>query len=200
MMKGNGGCIHHTRTRPRRPALRMVYNQAMRRTDQHTFFFTDRDAFSNWHIAPFSFRGIEFNCVEQFMMYAKAKTFGDDDIAARILRAKHPKEQKALGRAVQSYDDAVWAAKRMKVVYVACREKFTQHPHLLAQLLATAGTVLVEASPYDRVWGIGMGENAPGVDDPANWRGQNLLGKVLTRLREDLSASLEPPVRRFPSP
>lgn len=172
----------------------------MRQTDRHTFFFTDRDAFSNWHIAPFSFRGIEFNCVEQFMMYAKAKTFADEITAAKILAAKHPKTQKALGREVDPYNDAVWVAKRMKVVYVACKEKFTQNPHLLEQLLATGGTVLVEASPYDRIWGIGMGEHAPGVDDPANWRGQNLLGQVLTRLRDDLLLNLDLPPRRPSGP
>ena len=179
----------------------------MRKTAQHTFFFTDRDCFSNWYIAPFTYHDqrsandITFNCVEQFMMYAKARIFQDDATAQKILAAKHPKDQKRLGREVAGYDEDTWVARRMQVVYTACKAKFTQHPALLEQLLATEGTLLVEASPYDKIWGIGMGEHAPGVDDAVNWKGQNLLGRVLTKLRDDLLLEMRqaPAKARSPS-
>lgn len=170
----------------------------MRQTAQHTFFFSDRDCFSNWYRAPFTFRDIQFNCVEQFMMYAKARTFSDVETASKILAATHPKDQKRLGREVKGYVDKTWNLKRKNVVYVGAREKFNQNPSLRDLLLSTAGTLLVEASPYDGVWGIKMGQNDPGVDDPANWKGQNLLGQVLTRLRDDMLldlASAPSPVR-----
>lgn len=154
----------------------------MRRTEQFTFFYTEHDCFSNWFIAPFVYKGITFNCVEQFMMYGKAKLFGDEAIAARILLEQRPGRQKALGKMVSGFDKAVWDEKCMPIVYVGAREKFTQHPFLLRQLLACEGTQLVEASPSDTIWGIGLGQNAHGVEDPKNWRGENRLGRVLTRL------------------
>jgi len=160
----------------------------VRTTSKHTFFFTDKDCFSNWYISPFVYKDIRFNCVEQFMMYSKARMFGDLEIAEKILRAEHPREQKALGREVKGFVQSVWDEKCENIVGVGAREKFLQNPALLSQLFNTKGTVLVEASGFDRIWGIGMRENDPGVDDESNWRGENRLGNVLTRVREHLLA------------
>lgn len=164
----------------------------MRTTDHHTFFFSARDVFSNWYAAPFTLQGHQFGCVEQAMMWGKATIFGDHATAAKVLASPDPKDQKALGRQVKPYVDEIWAQRRTRIVYAACHAKFTQNPALLQALMDTGDTQLVEASPYDRIWGIGMGENAPGVDDEANWRGQNLLGKVLTRLRDNLRLEMKP--------
>jgi ribA/ribD-fused uncharacterized protein len=130
--------------------------------------------------------GARFTCAEQYMMHGKAVLFGDAEMAARILEAKTPKEHKALGREVRGFDGARWESERERIVYEGNHAKFTQNPELLKALLATAGTELVEASPLDRIWGVGLSAEDPRIQDPAAWRGLNLLGKVLTRLREDL--------------
>ncbi len=82
----------------------------------------------------------------------------------------------------------MWRKHREAIVLVGSRAKYQQNPTLLAALLATSGTTLVEASPFDRVWGIGLGVNNPKALDRKNWRGQNLLGQILTTLRDELAA------------
>ncbi|CAD6559414.1 NADAR family protein [Paraburkholderia sabiae] len=159
----------------------------MRKVDNFTLFFGADDALSNWHPCRFSYHGVDFTSVEQFMMFSKAKLFGDDNAAAEILAARHPKDQKAIGRGVKGFDLATWQGKRESIVYVGCREKFAQNPGLRSLLLATASTELVEASPYDRIWGVGLGERDPLILDKANWRGANLLGITLMKVRETLS-------------
>ena len=171
----------------------------MRHTDHMTLFYGSADFLSNRHQSPFQFRGLRFNCVEQFMMFSKAKMFADEGTAAKIMATDDPRQHKALGRAVKGYDDAQWAAKRSNIVAVACREKFAQNPALLAALLDTKETTIVEASPYDRIWGIGLGESDPRALDPAKWQGLNLLGIALmtvrTHLRQAAACSAQPEAR-----
>lgn len=152
----------------------------------YTFFFTEASPFSQWYRCSFSVNEQTFMCAEQYMMHGKALLFGDAAIAEEILMASHPKQHKALGRRVANFDDVVWKREREAIVMAGSRAKFTQNPELKALLLATAGTTLVEASPYDRIWGIGLAATNPKAQDPATWRGQNLLGKILTRLRDEL--------------
>lgn len=155
-----------------------------------TFFFGEESPFSQWHRSAFVVEGIAFNCAEQFMMHGKATLFGDAEIAAQTLAATHPREHKALGRKVRGFDDAVWKRERERIVLAGNRAKFTQNAELRAALLATRGTELVEASPYDRIWGIGLAATDPLARDRSAWRGQNLLGKILTALREELSGQV----------
>jgi len=155
-----------------------------------TLFFSEKDMFSNWYRSDFVVKGIRFNCVEQFMMYCKAKLFADEATAKKILEAGHPRDQKALGRLVGGYDDSVWAERRTRIVTHGCYAKFSQNPSLQEALLATAGTLLVEASPYDKIWGVGLGKDDPRIKDPALWRGQNLLGHALTEVRSRLALEL----------
>jgi ribA/ribD-fused uncharacterized protein len=152
-----------------------------------TFFFTEASPFSQWYPCTFVVDGVTFTCAEQFMMHGKARLFSDDAIAAQILAAAHPRQHKALGRKVKNFDDAIWKAQRLAIVKAGSRAKFTQNAELRALLLATAGTTLVEASPFDRIWGIGMAASNPLAADPTKWRGQNLLGKLLTELRDELA-------------
>lgn len=160
-----------------------------------TFFFSERDQFSNWFISDFEVKGVRFNCVEQFMMYCKAKLFGDESTANAIMAATHPRDQKALGRSVTGYDDAEWCSRRVRIVAHGCYAKFSQNDVLRRALLETGDTVLVEASPYDRIWGVGLAEHDPRILDPRQWRGQNLLGIALADARERLlTASTVPPV------
>ena len=155
----------------------------------YTFFFTEESPFSQWYACSFRAAELTFNCAEQYMMHGKAMLFGDAGVAAEVMAAAHPREHKALGRKVKKFDDAVWKREREAIVLAGNRLKFTQNPDLLALLLATRGTEMVEASPYDRIWGIGLAATDPKAQDPATWRGQNLLGKVLTQLREELLAA-----------
>ncbi|WP_268960827.1 NADAR family protein [Paraburkholderia kirstenboschensis] len=119
--------------------------------------------------------------------FSKAKLFSDEKSAARILATRDPMTQKMIGRKVAGFDQQIWEAKRESIVFVGCREKFAQNPGLRSILLATAPTELVEASPYDLIWGIGLGERDPRLTDRSQWRGQNLLGITLMRVRDALA-------------
>ncbi|MBC8740389.1 NADAR family protein [Paraburkholderia sp. UCT31] len=158
----------------------------MRTTDTFVFFWSG--PFSNWHPASYVRGGISFANSEQDMMYQKALAFGDADVAAEVLRTPNPKAVKALGRLVKGFDDAVWVGMRADVMDRALRGKFCQDPKLAQLLLDTGERMLVEASPYDRVWGIGLAEDHPDVTDPAKWRGLNELGKSLMRVRAEMQA------------
>ena len=154
---------------------------------EFTFFFTEKSPFSQWFPCSFTHEGVTFNCAEQFMMHGKALLFGDAAAAQQILAAAHPRQHKALGRKVTPFDDAVWKRERVAIVRAGSHAKFTQNAELLEKLLATKGTVLVEASPYDRIWGIGLAATDPRALDRNTWRGQNLLGQILTELRDELA-------------
>lgn len=152
----------------------------------YTLFFTEASPFSQWYRCAFTVGDAAFNCAEQFMMHGKALLFDDADAAAKILAADHPRDHKALGRKVKRFDDKIWKREREAIVMAGSRAKFAQNPELLELLLATKGTTLVEASPYDKIWGIGLAASDPRAQDPAQWKGQNLLGKILTALRDEL--------------
>jgi ribA/ribD-fused uncharacterized protein len=121
-------------------------------------------------------------------MVAKARLFGDDAIVPEILAASHPSEAKALGRKVRGFDDDVWTQRRFDLVVEGNVAKFGQHPELRDFLLGTGDRVLVEASPRDRVWGIGLGASNERAEDPASWRGLNLLGFALMQARHRLAS------------
>lgn len=151
-----------------------------------TFFFGAENPLSNWHPASFVVNNVRFLNNEQFMMYCKAKLFGDEEIAFRIINATTPREQKALGRQVRGFDEAKWDEKRELYVQKGCQAKFSQNPEMLKFLLETVGTELVEASPYDRIWGVGLAANNPLIYDKSKWLGLNLLGKCLMEVRARL--------------
>lgn len=157
---------------------------------KYTFFYKTRNPFSNWHPCKFvDSEGTQYNCSEQYMMAEKARLFKDEKTREKILAADHPRDQKKLGREVKGFISAVWEANCKDIVYKGCYLKFTQNPKLLNFMMETKGTLLVEAAVDDTVWGIGMGEEDPRIHDPRNWKGTNLLGIVLTQLRDDLLAN-----------
>ncbi|QYY33736.1 NADAR family protein (plasmid) [Cupriavidus pinatubonensis] len=151
-----------------------------------TPFFQGTSPFSNWHKAAFVVDGKKFNCVEQYLMYAKATLFSDDDTVGSILSTPDPRQQKALGRQVSGFVESVWIENRVSIARTGVLAKFSQNPHLREALLGTAGTELVEASPYDKIWGVGLPATDPRINDRSQWRGENLLGKILTEVREHL--------------
>ena len=158
-------------------------------SERFTFFFTEASPFSQWYRCRFQVDGRVFGCAEQYMMHGKAILFGDAEIAAEILEAVAPRQHKALGRKVRNFSDAIWKANRETIVTDGSRAKFTQNLELRQALLDTAGTELVEVSPFDRIWGIGLAATDQRAEHPAQWRGQNLLGKILTRVRDELLAA-----------
>jgi ribA/ribD-fused uncharacterized protein len=151
-------------------------------TEKFTFFWSG--PFSQWHRCKFVVDGITYNCAEQYMMHQKALFFGDKEIAKKIMGTNSPKTQKALGRKVTPFDAGKWDGVARDVVLQGNLAKFKQNPDLLAKLLATKGTTLVEASPYDKIWGIGLKEDNPKAQNRATWNGKNWLGQVLTAARE----------------
>ena len=159
----------------------------MKKYEKFTFFYKMSHPFSNWHRSTFVDEdGNVYNCSEQFMMAEKAKCFNDEEILEHIMDSKDPREQKELGRKVKNFDSKIWDANSKDAVYRGCILKFTQNDKMLKALLDTKGTLLVEASPYDKIWGIGLGEDDPAIHDSRNWKGTNWLGEVLTVLRDDL--------------
>ena len=145
---------------------------------------------SQWWPAPFEVGGHTFATAEHFMMWRKATLFGDAEIAARVLAAAHPKQAKALGRQVRAFDEATWNAERSGIVAEGSTAKFGQNEDLKTFLTGTGDRVLVEASPTDRVWGIGLAATDPRAEDPAQWRGLNLLGFALMEARGRLAQPL----------
>lgn len=153
--------------------------------EQYYFFWNG--PLSQWYSSPFTDNsGIKYCTAEQYMMYQKAIIFDDDYIAKQILKTSNPKEQKALGRKVSNFDASVWNKVAQHVVYEGNYFKFTQNPKLLKFLLDIDNEVFVEASPYDRIWGIGMNETQAKITPANEWNGTNWLGLVLTKLRNNL--------------
>jgi ribA/ribD-fused uncharacterized protein len=141
---------------------------------------------SQWWPSPFTVDGIEYATAEHYMMWSKAVLFGDRDMAEQILTAPHPHAAKKLGGRVTGFTDETWKAHRLPIVVAGNQAKFTAHDDLRTFLLGTGDRVLVEASPMDRVWGIGLTRDDPRAQDPAQWRGLNLLGVALMQVREAL--------------
>jgi ribA/ribD-fused uncharacterized protein len=142
---------------------------------------------SQWWPSEFEVDGVRYATAEAFLMAEKARTFGDERALAEILAASHPGVVKDAGRRVTPYDDAVWAGVRYDVAVRGNLAKFSQDDDLRAYLLSTSPKVLVEASPVDPVWGIGLSAHDTAAALPSAWRGTNLLGFALTEVRERLA-------------
>ena len=161
-------------------------------TDKFTFFYTSESPFSNFYPCLFEIDGIKFNCSEQCMMYGKAKLFNDDEIAEKILGESSPRKIKAYGRKVKDFDDKTWTENRVAIVHRALKAKFGQNPDLLETLFKTGNTLLVEASPSDKIWGIGLSQDNPLALNKSTWKGLNLLGQILTDVRDELRNEMKP--------
>ena len=125
---------------------------------------------------------------EHYMMAEKARLF-DNSATDAIVAAAHPGEAKKLGRKIRNFDQAIWEKHRFDIVVRGNLAKFSQHEPLKQYLLGTGDRVLVEASPHDRIWGIGIAESDPAAQNPYDWKGLNLLGFALMAVREQLQQS-----------
>ncbi|MFI9824677.1 NADAR family protein [Streptomyces sp. NPDC052013] len=141
---------------------------------------------SQWWPSPFTVDGVEYATAEHWMMAAKARLFGDAEGERRVLEAGHPSQAKKAGRLVRGFDEALWRRERFGIVVEGSVHKFAAHAELREFLLGTGERVLVEASPVDRVWGIGLTASDDAATDPARWRGPNLLGFALMEARRRL--------------
>jgi ribA/ribD-fused uncharacterized protein len=149
----------------------------------------NKSCFSQWFEAEFKVDGLRYRTAEHFMMAAKARLFDDTQTCDRILAARTPGEAKKLGREIRGFDEAAWVEARLDIVTQGNIEKFAQNAALGAFLLGTGHQVLVEASPVDPVWGIGLAATDPAAQDPRAWRGLNLLGFALMAARDALRAA-----------
>ena len=151
--------------------------------NENYYFFWSGEC-SQWYISEFEEFGERFNCAEQFMMAAKAKVFGDDLTYRLIMETQMPNEQKALGRKVYGFVPEVWEKFAKDFVTLGNYNKFTQDHNLAMFLTENKNKFFVEASPYDKIWGIGLREDDPLVNDPKNWQGKNWLGECINRARD----------------
>lgn len=152
------------------------------------FFWSGQSVFSQWYRSPFEDKdGQVYITSEQYMMAQKAVLFGDNESYTKIISTPDPRRCKSLGRKVKNFDEVIWEDNRERIVYEGNFMKFSQNPVLQKSLLDTNNKLIVEASPYDKVWGIGMKETHKDASNPSKWKGLNLLGKALTKVREQLN-------------
>jgi ribA/ribD-fused uncharacterized protein len=154
--------------------------------EQYYFFYETKHPFSQWNKTEFKIENLTFSSAEQYMMYRKAKLFNDNEVAEKIMSTKNVREQKSLGREVKNFDLEIWNQNALDIVYRGNKAKFEQNAEYLNLLLSTKGKTIVEASPYDKVWGIGMTSENNDSENVLKWKGTNWLGIVLTELRQDI--------------
>ena len=145
-----------------------------------------KTCFSQWWLSSFEVDNVIYKTAEHWMMAKKAELFNDNEILAKIIKANSPAEAKKLGRQVKNYDDKLWLANRYEIVKQGNHHKFSQNKDLKTFLINTKDRVLVEASPVDPIWGIGMATDHKDILNPEKWRGLNLLGFALMEVRDEL--------------
>ena len=144
--------------------------------------------FSQWYPHEMEIDGVKYNCCEQYMMAEKAKLFGDTESLEKIMATDDPRKQKAFGRLVKNFVPQMWDMISRDVVFRGNLAKFSD-PELKKFLMSFANEEIVEASPYDKLWGIGLGEDDPRALDKSQWQGLNWLGEAIMRVRETLKQS-----------
>ncbi len=145
-----------------------------------------KSCFSQWWPAVFEVDGIRYATAEHWMMAAKARLFNDAAMVNKIIAAATPAETKELGRRIAGFNAGLWDEHKYELVVTGNLHKFSQHPELKHFLVSTTHDILVEASVTDRVWGIGMAGTDPDRMNPLLWKGENLLGFALMKVRDQL--------------
>lgn len=143
-----------------------------------------KSCFSQWYDVYFEVVGVQYHTTEQYQMASKARLFGDEDTWNEIMNSDSPAEYKKSGRNVKGFDAAVWDEKKLDIVVEGNKAKFGQNPDLKEFLLATGNAILVEASPYDKIWGIGLDRETALNGSVEEWNGENLLGCALMEVRD----------------
>jgi ribA/ribD-fused uncharacterized protein len=156
--------------------------------EKFIFYFGQESIFSHWFKCHFIIKKQSFCCVEQYIMYKKALLFHDVDIANKILNSSNPARHRYLGKQVRGFDKKMWQQKCKQFAQDGNLAKFSQNTALIESLLKTEGRSFAEASPYDRIWGIGLSISNPKIYDRSKWRGRNWAGEVLDTVRTQLSS------------
>ena len=143
-----------------------------------------KSCFSQWYDVYFVVDGLSYHTTEQYMMASKARLFGDEETLKEIMGAYSPADYKKLGRKVKGFDAAIWNEKKLDIVVEGNKAKFGQNPDLKEFLLATDNAILVEASPFDKIWGIGLDRETALHSSVEDWRGENLLGCAFMEVRD----------------
>ena len=157
-------------------------------TDKYVFFYGG--IFSQWAPSVFSIEGITYNCAEQYMMAKKALLFKDKEQLQKIMNSDHPRDQKYYGRQVKDFDTEKWDLVYKKYIYEANYAKFTQNKAMLDELISYGDREIVEATPTDKIWGIGLAVDDPKIHDKSNWQGTNWLGEVIMRVKTDIESKI----------
>ena len=153
----------------------------------------NKSCLSQWYPSEFIVKGRRYSCAEQYMMAQKALLFEDEESYKKIIASSEPKEIKTLGGKVKGFDPVKWDEEKYRIVREGNFAKFTQKQELRGYLVSTECKILVEVSPYDNVWGIGINESNPDILDPSKWKGQNLLDFILMDIRDEI-------IERIPEP
>jgi len=146
-----------------------------------------KSCLSQWWMSRFMENNVIYKSAEHYMMEGKARVFNDVEIAAKIIASDSPHKAKQLGREIRGFNDKAWNQHKYEIVKQANYLKFTQNEGLQKFLLNTTDKIIVEASPDDRIWGIGMAENHSNVANPNEWKGSNLLGFALMEIRDEIT-------------
>ncbi len=146
---------------------------------------------SQWYDCYFEVAGVQYHTTEQYMMASKALLFGDNEVYQKIMEANNPHDYKKLGRKVRNFEPEPWDSKKSEIVVEGNKAKFSQNPDLKKFLLSTGDAILVEASPYDKIWGIGLDRETAMKGSVEQWQGENLLGCALMEVRDWLRESTE---------
>ena len=141
---------------------------------------------SQWFESSFVINGVTYKTAEHWMMAQKARLFGDVTLANQIVQCRHPRDAKQLGRAVRKFNNDIWNKHKFAYVVDGNIAKFQQNPSLKKFLLSTGNKVIVESSPVDSIWGVGLHMTNPDINNPTKWKGENLLGFALMEVREQL--------------
>lgn len=149
----------------------------------------DKSCLSQWYPASFDIDGQIFATAEHYMMAEKARLFSDEQTYQAIIATPSPAQAKALGRKIKDFDESIWQQHRVDIVFKGNLVKFSQNSDIRQYLINTQGRVLVEASPVDRIWGMGLSQSSQDASNPKHWQGLNLLGFILMRVRDVLQES-----------
>ncbi|XP_062581098.1 uncharacterized protein LOC134242910 [Saccostrea cucullata] len=154
--------------------------------EQYEYFWKSHSVFSQWYMKDFEVDGIKYNCAEQYMMHQKAVLMKDHESAQIILALDEPREMKQRGRYVENFNQELWDKNCRNIVEKGNMAKFSQDKKSKDILFSTYPKTLVEASPMDKIWGIGLAKDDERAWNKQTWRGQNLLGEILTKVRDTL--------------
>lgn len=143
-----------------------------------------KSCFSQWYISDFVVDGTLYNCAEKYMMAEKARLFKDDETLEEVLKATEQGKIKALGRKIKNFNEEIWNKEKYNIVLQGNLAKFTQNEKLKEFLINTENKIIVEASPYDKVWGVGLLADDEKINNPNQWAGENLLGFALMEVRD----------------